>query len=45
MNRMLRSVIKRSVSVFDDFASRLGGDLVNLFHDDLEKAYFGNLVE
>lgn len=45
MDKMLRSVIEQSVSVFDNFVNRLGGDVITWFHFGLEKAYSDNLVD
>lgn len=38
MDEVLHVVIEQSMSVFDSFVNRLGGDLVNLFCNGLEKA-------
>lgn len=41
----MRLVIEHSVSVFDGFVKRLGGDMVKSFCIGLEKAYSENMVE
>lgn len=45
MDKILRDVMKQSVSIFDGFAKRLGVELVKSFRIALEKAYSKNLVE
>lgn len=45
LDNALHGVIEQSLSVFDGFVNRLGGDMVNSFRVGIENAYSDNSVE